>query len=81
MEDFVSAYDYIIYDRDEILTLEWFPWPPDPFADPPPLRVTKDDFLFVAAAKDGATGILHEDLLTFMVSKRSEEWRILAMSS
>ena len=81
MEDFISTYDYTIYDRDEIQALTWFPWPADPFADPPRLRVTRDDFLFVANIKERMSEILHDDLLTFMVSMRWGEWRILAWSS
>ena len=81
MENFVSSYDYTVYDRDEILTLEWFPRLADPFADPPLFGVTDKDYLFRATIKEGESGILQDDLLTFMVSKRSGHWQVLAMTS
>lgn len=77
MEDYLEVYEPRVLEFDEYMkeypgleTLEVGGWSPG-----------EDDFLFVGSkTRPGREGFLWDDLLIFMVTDRSGEWELIALS-
>jgi hypothetical protein len=77
IDDFKSIYDIKTTDHSEYIknneylkTLKIGDWSPN-----------DDDYLFEAVEKDGKTGYIDNDLLTFMVTFQSGNWQLIALYS